>query len=160
MCCQVQKMHWSWERKKRVKKKKEKAENSWASRKRDGRTSEGGDRSGLGALEGTLGKGREMKQRKDKGLGGEWGGLVRSPRGFTHHTCSLIFFPSISTVRILKSIPRVESVHWSYHTYVWACKSAWWEGQARSSGRARTSAGETLGKRSCWEAKCKTQRIF
>lgn len=31
---------------------------------------------------------------------------VRGGGGFTHQTCSLIFFPSISTVRILKSIPR------------------------------------------------------
>lgn len=32
-------------------------------------------------------------------------GVRRGVPGSTHHTCSLIFFPSMSTVRILKSMP-------------------------------------------------------
>jgi hypothetical protein len=39
----------------------------------------------------------------------------------THHTCSLILFPSMSTVRILKSIPGVKGVKTGKH--VW---KVWW----------------------------------
>lgn len=47
---------------------------------------------------------RNEAEPEERGMGGR-PGVRRGVPGSTHHTCSLIFFPSMSTVRILKSMP-------------------------------------------------------